>query len=1251
MADGNFGNVSATGNIVADGYISAAGNVTAANLLFASPTTANISVGNIGLYNNLNMVGSLSTSGNVLADRITGNLVTANQPNITSVGTLSSLAVTGNATSGNVLTSGIISSTGNATHSNVTAGIVSANAVLANTITFNSPTTSNIDVGNLALYSNLNMTGSISSAGNITGARLIGNLFTANQPNITSIGTLTSLSVSGNATVGNVLTSGIVSSAGNATHGNVAAGIISANAILANTITFNSPTTANIDVGNLAIYSNLNMTGSMSAGGNIRGNYFLGNGYYLTGISGVASNYGNSNVAAYLPTYTGNLTANIISTTGNITGSYILGNGSQLTGITSSYGNANTANFLANFGSNTISTTGSISAGDVTLNNLYSPNYFANAVAFANATGYITTSSLFKYNSGTEVLTVGTVSATGNITANYFVGNGSQLTDLPTGYSNADVSTYLANSNVVISTTGNITGSYILGNGSQLTGIAASYGNANVVANLAALGSNPISTTGNITAGNISTGVITLTNGATIQDTVGDAVAFGSGAGLTNQGLVAVAIGNSAGNVNQGNISVAIGYQAGNTSQGDQSVAIGDSAGKTTQGESSVAVGQGAGQTTQGGSAIAIGFGAGAATQGTSAIAFGRLAGQTTQGISAVAVGDGAGQDTQGQYAVAIGYGAGNSNQANNSIILNATGSVLEQTTVNTFTVKPVRQANTANAMYYDASTGEITYDTAGGGGNTGNVTFNDINIIGTGNLKLQPDSANASAYLDIFLTGGPDIHIAGNGETVILGTDDFANVTVNIDGNVSIQSGDANGTHTWNFDTTGNLSLPLNSVVYETNIPDGGLSGSAIALKPTGGTNADQQLLIYPTTNDANHLHLTSGNLYSTELFFGNDNLYVKLANTGNVVINSNNGIGNSAQWTFDTTGNLTTPGGMIINGNTNTIGTQTALLQAANDLPLSFIASGANGSVTSFWAEDFANLMTSNIAAIYTPLQNTQTVRIVTGSNGGNIAIYDFDDQGMFTAAAVCATGNVYAGNVAASGNVSGVYILGNGSGLTSLPAPVVTQDITSNGAMSIMTYDGNIKYVNNATIEPSSGNIAGGNISASGNITGSNILFGSGIVSGTGNINGNIGTFTTHNGTTFSASGNITGGNISASGNISGNTNGFAIGYLSIPQVAAGNATLALTDAGKHYYSTSAGDFTLTIPTNANVAFDTGTAISIVVQSVGNILVNAASGVTLYMAGNSTAGNRVVSTYGMATLMKVASDTWFINGTGVA
>ena len=130
------------------------------------------------------------------------------------------------------------------------------------------------------------------------------------------------------------------------------------------------------------------------------------------------------------------------------------------------------------------------------------------------------------------------------------------------------------------------------------------------------------------------------------------------------------------------------------------------------------------------------------------------------------------------------------------------------------------------------------------------------------------------------------------------------------------------------------------------------------------------------------------------------------------------------------------------------------------------------------------------------------------------------------------------------------------------------------------------------------------------------------------------------------TLDVTGNISGGNINA------NTNGFAIGYKEIPPVVlSGNDTIALEDSGKHFRSTTAGNITLSIPTNATVAFPTGTAISIVEQAAGNILVNAISGVTLYHAGNSTAGNRVLSTYGVATLMKVDTDTWFISGTGVS
>jgi len=60
--------------------------------------------------------------------------------------------------------------------------------------------------------------------------------------------------------------------------------------------------------------------------------------------------------------------------------------------------------------------------------------------------------------------------------------------------------------------------------------------------------------------------------------------------------------------------------------------------------------------------------------------------------------------------------------------------------------------------------------------------------------------------------------------------------------------------------------------------------------------------------------------------------------------------------------------------------------------------------------------------------------------------------------------------------------------------------------------------------------------------------------------------------------------------------------------------------------------------------------GTAISIVNRGSGNITIAQGTGVSLYLAGNSSAGNRTIATYGMATLLNVAANVWMINGSQV-
>jgi hypothetical protein len=106
--------------------------------------------------------------------------------------------------------------------------------------------------------------------------------------------------------------------------------------------------------------------------------------------------------------------------------------------------------------------------------------------------------------------------------------------------------------------------------------------------------------------------------------------------------------------------------------------------------------------------------------------------------------------------------------------------------------------------------------------------------------------------------------------------------------------------------------------------------------------------------------------------------------------------------------------------------------------------------------------------------------------------------------------------------------------------------------------------------------------------------------------------------------------------------------------IPQnPQSSNYVLQLSDAGKHLYYTQSSNVVLYIPTTSNVAFTNGASIMIVSQttSKANVTISPNTGVTMYLAGNTTSASRNVTSYGMATLIQVAANTWFINGTGVA
>lgn len=90
-----------------------------------------------------------------------------------------------------------------------------------------------------------------------------------------------------------------------------------------------------------------------------------------------------------------------------------------------------------------------------------------------------------------------------------------------------------------------------------------------------------------------------------------------------------------------------------------------------------------------------------------------------------------------------------------------------------------------------------------------------------------------------------------------------------------------------------------------------------------------------------------------------------------------------------------------------------------------------------------------------------------------------------------------------------------------------------------------------------------------------------------------------------------------------------------------------TLVLADAGKLVEVSNASANTLTIPTNASVAFPVGTTILVVQTGAGQTTIAEASGVTV----NGTPGLKLRAQWSAATLIKRATNTWLVMGDVVA
>lgn len=132
-----------------------------------------------------------------------------------------------------------------------------------------------------------------------------------------------------------------------------------------------------------------------------------------------------------------------------------------------------------------------------------------------------------------------------------------------------------------------------------------------------------------------------------------------------------------------------------------------------------------------------------------------------------------------------------------------------------------------------------------------------------------------------------------------------------------------------------------------------------------------------------------------------------------------------------------------------------------------------------------------------------------------------------------------------------------------------------------------------------------------------------------------------------TSINVDGGVVRGNVAPN-----NSSTTQVGYLVVPQIRTNfDYTLQLNDQGKHIYSTTAsGIQNIVIPDESTVDFPIGTAVTVVLKGLGSIQITTSTGIELYLSGSDLTGNRLVSDNGMATILKVDTGTWFINGTGI-
>ena len=579
--------VNQTGVNVA-GYLTSTGNLTAANANLGNAASANYFIGNFyGTANSATTATSATTAGTV---------TTAAQPNITSVGTLSTLSVTGNVSAGNISATGITGTTltGSLT-TNSQPNITSVGTLSSLTVT-GKITAGQLqgEAGNISNVQGANVSGTVAnatyaaSAGTSTSATTAGTVTTNAQPNITSVGTLSSLTVTNKITAGQLQgeggnisniqganVSGAVAFA--STANSVAAANVSgqvSNALIAGTVY----TAAQPNITSVGTLTSLAVTGNVSAG-NVYANSGTIGAQTLKGEGGNISNIQGANVSGVVSSATtaGTVTTNAqpnITSVGTLSTLTVSGN---ITAGNISGGNLMSANYFSGDGS--LLTNISVGAGSYIVNGNSEVRIDANSNVRINVAGVANV--LVVTDTGANI------SGYANVTGNLIAGNVAASLLTGTLYTNAQPNITslgtLTSLNVFgtanLSSIGNVkisggSNNQVLvatGSGSDLafvtaTGLTFAPGsNTQVLFNDAGNFAANASLTFNKTTGTLSTQALSVTNSGTFGNVFANSgtirgnlltgtLTTNAQPNITSIGTLTSLIVN--GNINAGNLSV-----------------------------------------------------------------------------------------------------------------------------------------------------------------------------------------------------------------------------------------------------------------------------------------------------------------------------------------------------------------------------------------------------------------------------------------------------------------------------------------------------------------------------------------------------------------------------------------------------------------------------------------------------------------------------------------------------------------------